>query len=318
MKDFFSNPKEDEYLSEFKQKVAQEMQEDIKARERDLERSRNGLIGSIAGVVLAFLVSWFVLLPYFGFNQNKEIPIIRRPIMPVKIQPSEPGGMEIANQDKTVYSLIEKNEKLDTKIESLLPPPETPQMPVIAAQEISDMALEENHSKSSKEVIQGIQTTATEQIKIPAKLSVIDVNVITTNEPITVKEKKDENVESNTQNQQISAKEEVAPKAVQEPQKEIASQKEIAPQQAQPKQAGAPQGTWYLQLMASTQKSAVEKGYQTLMAQYTNLKSLSYQIETGSDGLNRLKVGAFKSRDEADKLCNQIKSKGGTCLVKQN
>ena len=115
MKDFFSNPKEDEYLSEFKQKVAQEMQDDIKARERDLERSRNGLIGSIAGVVLAFLVSWFVLLPYFGFNQNKEIPIIRRPIMPVKIQPSEPGGMEIANQDKTVYSLIEKNEKLQNR-----------------------------------------------------------------------------------------------------------------------------------------------------------------------------------------------------------
>ncbi len=314
MKDFFSNPKEEEYLSEFKQKVAQEMQDDLKARERDLERSRNGLIGSIAGVVLAFLVSWFILLPHFGLNQNKEIPIIRRPILPVKIQPSEPGGMEIANQDKTVYSLVEKNETLDTKVESLLPPPEAPQMPVISAEEVEETVGEAGNKKGEKELIQGVSTTATEQIKVPAKLSVIDVNVLTTNEPLTVKEKTEEKEPENVQNTvQAQVKEQNVPEAKPEPAVRVEEVKK-----AEIKTPVIAKGTWYLQLMASTQKAAVEKGYQTLMGQYPNLKSLSYRIETGADGLNRLKVGAFNSRDEADKLCGQIKAKGGTCLVKQN
>jgi len=31
----------------------------------------------------------------------------------------------------------------------------------------------------------------------------------------------------------------------------------------------------------------------------------------------RLKVGAFKNRADADKLCNDIKNLGGTCIVKK-
>lgn len=310
MKDFFSTPKEDEYLSEFKQKVAQEIQEDIKERERDLERSRNGLIGCVAGIVLAFLVSWFVLLPRFGFDQNKEIPIIRRPILPVKIIPSEPGGMEISNQDKTVYSLVEKNEKLDTKIESLLPPPETPQMPEIVPEDTAtDVA--EDQDVNTQNLISSVQTTATEHIKIPAKLSVIDVNVVTTNEPLTVKESKEDAQKNNQEKTETPQKE----KIVESKPVKSAVALETKPQE---EKSDVVADSWSLQLMASTQKTAVEKGYQTLVEKHGALKKLSHRIEAGTDGLHRLKVGSFKAKDEADKICAQIKSEGGTCLVKQN
>ena len=97
-KEFSNNEKEDDYLSEFRQKVATQQQEDIAERQSELQRSRNGFIGTLAGIVLAGVVSWVLLLPRFADNNPSEIPVIRRPITPVKIQPNEPGGMEILNQ----------------------------------------------------------------------------------------------------------------------------------------------------------------------------------------------------------------------------
>ena len=296
MNELFSNPKEEEYLSEFKQKIAQEMEADILERRHDLERSRNGFIGAIAGIVLAGLVSWFLLLPHFGFNQQKEIPIIRRPILPVKIQPSEPGGMDIQNQDKTVYALVEKTEGVNTKIESLLPPPETPQMPVIVPEDPQSLEQaiqnqQETQASSMDELISAVQTTTTEKVKIPEKLPVIDVQVSKTTEPLTVKEE---------------LKEE--------------SQEEPAPQKIESKPLEtkqAPQGTWCIQMMASSKKDAVEKGYLELKKQYPVIENLAHRIETESDGLTRLKVGAYASRVEADALCQKIKASGGTCMVKE-
>ncbi|MFR8207325.1 MAG: hypothetical protein ACLU99_14245 [Alphaproteobacteria bacterium] len=42
--------------------------------------------------------------------------------------------MEILNQDKSVYDIIEKKDNNAPLVENLLPPPEEPQLPVIAAQ----------------------------------------------------------------------------------------------------------------------------------------------------------------------------------------
>jgi len=291
MRELFNNPKEEEYLNEFKQKIAQEMEADILERRHDLERSRNGFIGAIAGVVLAGLVSWFLLLPHFGFNQQKEIPIIRRSVVPVKIRPSEPGGMEIQNQDKTVYALVEKNENIDTNVESLLPPPETPQMPVIVPEEeAKDVALEQENEEKMDELISAVQTTATDSINVPEKLPVIDVQVLKTNEPLKVKE------ETKTE-AEIKPTEQV--------------QQETKPEPS------VKAGTWCVQLMASSSKDSVEKGYVQLKEKYPFIENIAHRIEAETDGLTRLKVGAYASREDADALCQKIKATGGTCMVKE-
>ena len=133
-KEFSENEKDDDYLSEFKQKIANQQHEDMEERRQDLQRSRNGFIGTLAGIALAGIVSWVLLAPRFSAQDAQDIPVVRRPISPAKIQPSEPGGMEIPNQDKSVYDLVEKKETQEEKIESILPEPETPKMPVIAPQ----------------------------------------------------------------------------------------------------------------------------------------------------------------------------------------
>lgn len=328
MKELFSNPKEEEYLSEFKQKIAQEMQEDIERRRHELERSRNSFIGAIAGVVLAFGVSWFLLFPHFGFHGTKEIPIIRRPILPVKIQPSDPGGMEIENQDKTVYALVEKNEAEDTKVESLLPEPEQPKMPVITA-DLSEPVVDLNlPPKTMDELISSINTTATEVVKIPAKLPVIDVNVKKTNEPLTLKNDEKEEVKENKDNKAEEAKVSSLKPQVQETAKietkaekekalepvNVELQKNVAVAQ---KTATATSGSWCVQMMASNKKDAVEKGYETLTKQYAAIRGLPHRVEGGADGMWRLKVGAYGSKEQADDLCFKIKSAGGNCMVKE-
>ena len=318
MKELFSNPKEEEYLSEFKQKIAQEMQEDIERRRHELEHSRNSFIGAVAGVILAFVVSWFLLLPHFGFYEAKEIPVIRRPMLPVKIQPNDPGGMEIQNQDKTVYALVEKNEAEDTKVESLLPEPEQPKMPVIVAETVEIMDTNAFEPKTMDELINAVDTTATERVKIPAKLPVIDVDVKKTNDPLTVKkEEPAPTVEAKSEEPKAKVEEQIV-------KVEVQKTEVVAEPKPEPKVAAAPvqqansltSGTWCVQLMASNNKDAVEKGYETLKKQYPVIKGVKYRVEGGSDGMWRLKVGGYATKAEADDLCFNIKSAGGNCMVK--
>jgi len=284
MKELFNNPKEDEYLSEFRQKIAQDIEDDIEQRRHELERSRNGFIGTIAGIVLAGLVSWFLLLPHFGYQRDEQIPVIKRPITPAKIQPSEPGGMNIQNQDKIVYALVEKNEVVDTTVESLLPPPETPKLPTIAASE-DTLPIGTN----MEELIDSVETTATEKMPIPSKIDVIDVKVKT---------------EPQSSQKVVTVVEKV--------------QVEVAPAPVETKaQSSNTSGRYKVQLMASSKKDALENGYRTMLKQYAVLKNKPYVIEEGSDGLFRLKVGSFDNKKAADDLCAEIKKAGGSCMVKE-
>ena len=62
-------------------------------------------------------------------NSEDEISVIRADISPVKVRPEKPGGLQVPDRDKLVYSRI-KNGGTETKgqatVERLLPLPETP------------------------------------------------------------------------------------------------------------------------------------------------------------------------------------------------
>ena len=139
--DFFS--KNDDYLNDFKQKVANQKIATLEERRTELARSRNNFLGTFAGIALAGVVGWFVLAPQYA-ETEKEIPIIRRPQTAVKIKPENPGGMDIPNQDKNVYNIVEKKEVDNTVVENLLPKPETPKLPDIVP-EVSDVDVNANN-----------------------------------------------------------------------------------------------------------------------------------------------------------------------------
>jgi len=122
----------DDFLNEFRQKISDHQIETIEEKKAELKRSRSVFIGIAGGVGLASIVGWLILAPQYKVESQKEIPVIRRPQTAIRVQPNDPGGMDIPNQDKSVYNILEK--KTDDGVENLLPPPEAPKLPTITAE----------------------------------------------------------------------------------------------------------------------------------------------------------------------------------------
>ena len=291
-----TNTKSGEFLDEFRQRLSSQPLESLEERKNDINRSQHIFLGTILGIGLAGVVSWFILSPDYAKVEDVEIPVIRRPQAAIKVQPADPGGMEILNQDKTVYDIVEKKEPEEIKVENLLPPPEEPKI-LIA-----------ENSASSDNVVISDNTVVKEAEKIIASENKAPVLSSPSEQPLAKEPPlvKEEKVEVKTP----SVKEQ--PVKVAEEKKQPASSNKVIT---------APTGSWQIQLISSPNKSAMEKAWNDLSKKYTSLKGLPHEVEAadlGSKGtFYRLKAGAFKERQEADKICNAIKSAGGSCLVKK-
>lgn len=296
--DFFN--KNDDYLSEFKQKVANQKIATIEERRTELARSRNNFLGTFAGIALAGIVGWFVLAPQYA-ETEKEIPIIRRPQTAVKIKPENPGGMEIPNQDKDVYNIVEKKEVDNTVVENLLPKPETPKLPDIVP-EVAD-----------------VNTNATNLDEI------VDEVAENKNDLPQPKEVKAENkAAENSAAGNVPAKpaDLLAGVSAQAPTANTAKADAPAKIEAPVVVNTASTGGWQIQLIASKNKTAVEKTWTDLSAKYADLKNMPHEIQAsdlGAQGMfYRLRAGSFASKAEAAQACSNLKAKGlHDCIAKE-
>jgi len=86
--------------------------------------------GLIAGLVVVVVVGVFAGGLWFAYQQGlrhgggstgaADVPLIRADERPTKVKPENPGGMEVPDRDKLIYT-----QKRPT-VEHLLPPPEKP------------------------------------------------------------------------------------------------------------------------------------------------------------------------------------------------
>lgn len=297
--------KNSEFLDEFRQRLNSQPIENLEERKKDISKSQHIFLGTILGVGLAGVASWFILSPNYDKTENIEIPVVRRTNTAIKVQPANPGGMEILNQDKTIYEIVEKTNNDDTKIENLLPPTEEPMFPDIVKSDIK---------QKTKEVMDKTDTT----IKLAETL-------------ITKEEQKETTIENNSKTKKldnVEVKEVATINSIKEKdtsqtnENKKALPKETTNQNNEKTQLTiTSSGMWQIQLISSPNKAAMEKSWNDLTKKYNQLKGLPHEIESadlGSKGtFYRLKAGAFSTRGEADKLCNSIKSSGGSCLVKK-
>jgi cell division septation protein DedD len=300
--DFFD--KNDDYLNEFKQKVANQKIATVEERRSELARSRNNFLSIFAGITLAGVVGWFVLSPQYT-QESSELPIIRRPQTAVKIRPENPGGMEIPNQDKDVYSIVEKKTIDNTVVENLLPTPETPKLPDIVP-EVSDI---DENAKNLDEIVDEVaeEKTTAEEVS-----EAIEEKVEKTKETVneTIPEKPID----------LLNKEETKPAEKVEIKKEEKPAEKIAETtQAPAQQTG---GNWQIQLIASKNKDAVEKAWNDLSNRYSLLKSYSHEIQTsdlGAQGIfYRLRAGSFADKNAAAAACAALKKQGlNDCITKE-
>ena len=78
----FPDDKNDDFLNEFRQKIAEQSAANFEEKRMEMRRSKSVFIGAVSGVALAAVVGWFVLSPRYAVDNPEEIPIIRRPQWP--------------------------------------------------------------------------------------------------------------------------------------------------------------------------------------------------------------------------------------------
>lgn len=289
------------YLSERRQKIADENLMNFEEHKNDMSRSRSVLIGAVSGLALAAVVGWFALSPRYSVDNVAEIPVIRHPQASIKVKPENPGGMEILNQDKTVYDIIEK-EPERKEVESILPPPEQPILPEIKVAEQAPAPIKEQTPE-----LKPIETT-TEVKTSEVKTVAAPKAVVNETKEVTLPTIKEASVKENAQQKAETKPQTVSKAAAPKPEPKTET-------------STASAGDWQVQLMSSPNQKAVTSAWSGLVKKHPALKGVSHEIETadlGSKGTYyRLKAGAFATRAEADKLCSAIKSQGGSCIVKK-
>ena len=309
----FDNKNGEEYLDAFKQKVAKQKIATMEERRNEMTRSRNNFLGTLAGAILALAVGWFILMPQYQ-QTNKDVPTIRRSQTAVKIKPDNPGGMEIPNQDKDVYNLVEKKEVDNTVVENLLPTPEQPKLPDIVPDTVDVQA--DNIDELVEEVADDTD------VAVPNKpedlLSESAKNVADDVKAAEEKAKAEAKTAAEKAKAEAKAAEEKA-KAEAKAAEEKATAEAKAAETAVKSVAG---GKWQVQFVASKNKDAVEKTWTNLTQKYSMLKAYTHEIQSadlGAQGkIYRLRAGSFATKEEAAKVCSMLKAKGmNDCIVKE-
>jgi cell division septation protein DedD len=304
---------DDNKINDFHQRVADKNIQSFDARSDDIMSAKNGFIGMLAGILVGGVVGWLFLSPADQGNKEQTIPVIRRPVVPFKIQPNDPGGMNIDNQDREIYHIVDNTSKVVEEVK-VVPVPETPKLVVennisnsvdmdnlvesISSQE--DISIDENSEniKVANVQLETIPTNSSQKISIPEKIEDIKVNI---QESINKAETKVEAKETKETKEVVKAPEKAS--------KQVAEKTTI-------------KGTWYTQLIASSSRQSVESLWKRLSTKHTFLKSYPHTVEeitsaTGSK-LYRLKVGSFKTRKEAEQLSIKLKQQKISSIIKQN
>lgn len=285
---------DEEVLNEFRQK---QVNFDLEERKNEIDNSRSLFIGALAGLAMAGVVGWFVLAPRYQNAAPEDVPVITRPQTPVKIQPSDPGDVELASQERTVYDIIEKKTETQEQDQVVVA---TEQPDGNAIEKLAEAVADSDNAISQKDV-----ESLTQNVKKTAQPVVIEKNI--PSEPVAEVKQQEEQEPAAAKPAEVkneTPKAESKPEVKEEPKKTIAA---------------AQKGNWQVQLMSSPNRAAVEKSWLMMSKKYEVLKNLPHEIESADLGAKgtfyRLKAGAFSSKAEAAAACSQIKSAGGSCFT---
>ena len=76
--------------------------------------------------VVAFcLIAWFGIYKDNIINNSDQLPVVAANDKPIRVRPTEPGGMKVPHQDKLILKELVDGEK-QSSMELLLPKPEVP------------------------------------------------------------------------------------------------------------------------------------------------------------------------------------------------
>jgi hypothetical protein len=247
------------------------------------------------------------------------VPVVSAYISPYKTAPDDPGGMEIAHRDSTVFSSIRDGE--DAKpVENLLAD-ETSEEPMPRSQLFAglntgaeDMAATSPASGEATDQTAAIPSAMPPQ---PKPTSQGDQAVSSTQTASQDQTSPDQAVQdiapaagtTSDETPSVDMNEAASAASQLEP---AAGAATAAPQVMKP-------GTHYVQVASIRDSAQVTKEWKKLTAMYGSLTGMSYRTvaaDLGAKGsFTRIQAGPM-SKAEADKLCSAIKAKTpGGCMV---
>lgn len=265
----------------------------------------------IGGTLAIIIIAGFGIGIWYAYDQGVKKgvqlapPIISADTSPVKEEPVEPGGMDIPNQDKQVFSVLKSGETPE-KVEKLMPPPEdaTPEEKTAeTAMSDAEKAADESKldtliEKATKDepVAEAKSEAATETAPVADEKPAADEKTVE-----KAVEKAEEKIDETVEEKKVEVAAAPVPKKVEAP----------AP-------SGGP--VYRVQVGSFRSQDAAEKQYSTLSSRFKSLLSgLTYRVEDvvvkDKGTYFRLQLGSYGDRDSAKQLCNDLKAQKQDCLV---
>lgn len=261
----------------------------------------------ISLALLAIVVIWSYRL---GVRDANDVPVIRAQTEATKIKPEQPGGIEIAHQDREVYNIVDgapstteggfapSEETLTAEDAPVAPAPAPRPDPIIEPTVVApspDPVVEA--AVAAKAEVEPITETASETLATETPVEAAPVEEVTEDvSPVAPK---------------------VAPVALRRP-----ARATVAPPRAatlaEPRSAALASriqiqlGAFRTEAIAGEQWSALKNRNGDLLSGRARVVT---PVNSGGRSLFRLRAGPFESVDEASTLCRALKARGEDCIV---
>lgn len=287
-----------DFRAEYKERIGEALsdEDDEKMDKRFFSVRMHAIgIGILIGVLIALLISVFL----FGSSDDSadEPIVVTESQRPVKVRPSNPGGMDIPDQDKTIYRRMRSN-AVDTRVERFVVADEEPVRPQVPTRE--------------GEVLGTPRTMQAQEME----LEVLSVQENAVQAPVakTVRTVPEAKVQPAVAEKVESVKKETPPVKKVEPVKT-----ETIPAATKPAQKLS-DNNWHVQLISLPSKAGAEKTWPKILKAHSALLSglphdvVEVQIK-GKGTFYRLRTGSFKDRKDAQALCDKLKARKQDCTL---
>ncbi|MCH9053508.1 MAG: SPOR domain-containing protein [Proteobacteria bacterium] len=244
---------------------------------------------TLTAFVVAVALGGFSAIVWYSFTKDQDagadslVPLIKAENTPIKVRPEKPGGMEVPNQDKLVYSRMNPGE-LPPPVEKLLPLPEVPVAKPVAPPE-------DGSAGNAKKLAEAAPTAPTAPMA---------------EEPAAAKD---------------TAKSAPAPPAPKIAGREKATNEAAMAKAGAELAIIAPAlGGYAIQLVALRSRDRAEEHWRQLQKAHGDiLGNLTHKVVTADLGdrgtFYRLRAGRLPDRAAAERLCAKLAARKIGCLV---
>lgn len=233
-------------------------------------------------------------------------PLIKAEERPIKVAPDVPGGMEVPNRDKMIYSRL-KGEDEQREVERLLPQPEQPQLPPSAK---LDELVRSDETKAPTLLLPPDDGAVAGQLATDPRLPpsvALPAEVSPPVQPAPPAEPPAPPVK----------KEQVA---VARPVPSAPSAKPSAKAAPEKPGATAATGRFQVQLLAARSEQDAKAAWQRLQSKNGDvLAGLTYSVQRadlGAQGIfYRLRAGPIADEAKAKSICSTLSGRNVSCLI---